>query len=97
MRTIVWFRQDLRTHDNAALAGAAARGANLLYAFVIVCLDRRDLVWINFTTSPTAEWIARQLTEAFPWDAAPRYPHLSKLSERDCSAAQSTSTKDLGL
>jgi deoxyribodipyrimidine photo-lyase len=27
MRTIVWFRRDLRTHDNAALAAAAARGA----------------------------------------------------------------------
>jgi hypothetical protein len=31
------------------------------------------LVWINVTTNPTAEWIARQLTEAFPWDEAPRY------------------------
>ena len=48
-------------------------GFDLLYAFVIVRLDRRDLVWINVTTSPTAEWIARQLTEAFPWNAAPRY------------------------
>jgi hypothetical protein len=48
-------------------------GFDLLYAFVIVRLDRRDLVWINVTTSPTDEWIARQLTEAFPWDAAPRY------------------------
>src|SRR5471032_65252 len=48
-------------------------GFNLLYAFVIVRLDRRELVWINVTTNPTAEWIARQLTEAFPWDAAPRY------------------------
>jgi transposase InsO family protein len=46
---------------------------DLLYAFVIVGLGRRDLVWINVTTSPTAEWIARQLTEAFPWDTAPRY------------------------
>jgi transposase InsO family protein len=44
-----------------------------LYAFVIVRLGRRDLIWINVMTSPTAEWIARQLTEAFPWDAAPRY------------------------
>jgi hypothetical protein len=35
--------------------------------------DRRDLVWINVTTNPTAEWIARQLTEAFPWNEAPRY------------------------
>jgi transposase InsO family protein len=46
---------------------------DLLYALVIVRLDRRDLVWINVTTNPTAEWIARQLTEAFPWDDAPQY------------------------
>src|SRR6516164_7315821 len=48
-------------------------GFDLLYAFVIVRLDRRQLVWINVTANPTAEWIARQLTEAFPWDGAPRY------------------------
>ncbi|MGA7740007.1 MAG: integrase core domain-containing protein, partial [Pseudolabrys sp.] len=48
-------------------------GFDLLYAFVIVRLDRRDLGWINVTTNPTAEWIARQLTEAFPWTTAPRY------------------------
>jgi transposase InsO family protein len=46
-------------------------GFDLLYAFIIVRLDRRGLVWINVTTNPTAEWIARQLTEAFPWDEAP--------------------------
>ena len=45
----------------------------LLYAFVIVRLGRRELVWINVTTNPTAEWIARQLTEAFPWNETPRY------------------------
>jgi uncharacterized protein len=48
-------------------------GFKLLYAFVIVRLDRRALVWINVTTHPTAEWVARQITEAFPWDMAPRY------------------------
>ena len=48
-------------------------GFDLLYAFIIIRLDRRDLVWINVTTNPTAEWIARQLTEAFPWHEAPRY------------------------
>ena len=48
-------------------------GFDLLYAFVIVRLDRRDLVWINVTANPTAEWIACQLTEAFPWNEAPRY------------------------
>src|ERR1700738_4721539 len=48
-------------------------GFDLLYGFVIVRLDRRDLVWINVTTHPTAEWVARQKTEAFPWELAPRY------------------------
>ena len=48
-------------------------GFDLLYVFVIVRLARRDLVWINVTTHPTAEWIARQITEAFPWNEAPRY------------------------
>jgi transposase InsO family protein len=48
-------------------------GFRMLYGFVIVRLERRDLVWINVTTNPTAEWVARQITEAFPWDMAPRY------------------------
>ena len=48
-------------------------GFKLLYAFVIVRLGRRELVWINVTTNPTAEWIARQITEAFPWDDAPQH------------------------
>ena len=45
---------------------------DLLYGLVIIRLGRRDLVWINVTSNPTAEWIARQITEAFPWDA-PHY------------------------
>jgi hypothetical protein len=48
-------------------------GFDLLYAFVIVRLDRRNLVWITVTANPTAEWIARQLTEAFPRNEAPHY------------------------
>jgi transposase InsO family protein len=46
-------------------------GFDVLYAFVIVRHDRRDLVWINVTANPTAEWVARQITEAFPRDEAP--------------------------
>jgi len=45
----------------------------LLYGLVVLYLNRRQLVWTNVTASPTAEWIARQITEAFPWDQAPRY------------------------
>ena len=67
----------LRNHapDIAAmdLFVAPTIGFGLLYGFVIVRLARRRLVWINVTTNPTAEWIARQITEAFPWNEAPRY------------------------
>ena len=52
---------------------AGGRCFDLLYVFIIVRLDRRGLVWINVTTNPAAEWIARQLTEVFPWDEAPHY------------------------
>src|SRR6266853_4497664 len=48
-------------------------GFKLLYGLVIIYLHRRQLVWTNATTNPTAEWIARQLTEAFPWEQAPCY------------------------
>src|SRR5467141_651081 len=55
-------------------------GFDLLYVLVIVRLARRDLVWIDATPHPTAEWIARQITEAFPWNEAPRY----LIRDRDC-------------
>jgi transposase InsO family protein len=48
-------------------------GFNLLYVLVILRLDRRLLIWTSVTTNPTAEWIARQVSEAFPWDTAPGY------------------------
>lgn len=48
-------------------------GFGLLYVLVIVRLARRDLVWISVTAHPTSEWVAQQITEAFPWSEAPRY------------------------
>jgi hypothetical protein len=42
-------------------------GFKLLYGLAILRLGRRELVWTNATANPTAEWIARQITEAFPW------------------------------
>ena len=71
------WRAFLRSHapDIAAmdLFIAPTIGFDMLYVFVIVRLERRKLVWINVTPHPTAEWIARQVTEAFPWAEAPRY------------------------
>jgi hypothetical protein len=36
-------------------------GFNLLYVLVIVRLARRELVWINVTPHPTAEWSRSKL------------------------------------
>ena len=41
---------------------------NLLYGLVILRHARRRLVSISVTNNPTAEWIAGQVTDAFPWD-----------------------------
>jgi hypothetical protein len=45
----------------------------LLDCLVILRHGRRLWVPFGVTTNPTAEWISRQITEAFPWDSAPRY------------------------
>ncbi|NOX96383.1 MAG: transposase family protein [Alphaproteobacteria bacterium] len=47
-------------------------GFKLLYVFVILGHSRRKLLHIGITANPTAEWAARQITEAFPWDSAPK-------------------------
>lgn len=38
----------------------------LLYGLVILGHERRRLIGFGVTTHPTAEWIARQVPEAFP-------------------------------
>jgi transposase InsO family protein len=48
-------------------------GLKLLYCMVFLAHGRRELVHHAVTAHPTAEWVARQMTEAFPWDTAPRY------------------------
>jgi transposase InsO family protein len=71
------WRTFLRNHapDIAAmdLFVAPTIGFNLLYGFILIRLARRRLVWVAITPNPTAEWIARQISEAFPWNEAPRY------------------------
>jgi hypothetical protein len=43
--------------------------------------ERRRLISLSVTAHPTAEWIAHQITGAFPWDEAP--DHL--IRDRDAS------------
>jgi hypothetical protein len=44
-----------------------------LFAFLVVGHGRRQLLWFAVTRQATAEWLAQQIVEAFPWDTAPTY------------------------
>jgi transposase InsO family protein len=46
---------------------------DLLFAVLVIGHGRRQLLWFEVTRHPTAEWLARQITEAFPWALAPAY------------------------
>ena len=53
----------------------------LLYVMIILAHDRRRIIRFDVTEHPTAIWLSQQVTEAFPWDTAPRY----LLRDRDAS------------
>src|SRR6266853_2255651 len=59
----------------------ASASFRLLYVMIILAHDRRKIVRFDVTRHPTAGWLARQVTEAFPWDTALRY----LLRDRDAS------------
>jgi transposase InsO family protein len=46
---------------------------DLLFAFLVLGHGRRQLLWFEVTRHPTAGWLARQITEAFPWTSTPAY------------------------
>jgi transposase InsO family protein len=45
----------------------------LPYGLLILNHGRRLILWLGVTAHPTAEWMARQLTEACGWDETPEY------------------------
>jgi hypothetical protein len=58
----------------------ASASFHLLYVMIILA-RRRQIVRADVTQHPTAAWLSRQVTEAFPWDTALRY----LLRDRDAS------------
>jgi putative transposase len=46
----------------------------LLFVFVVLRHERRELLHLNVTDHPTASWTARQLIEAFPDDSGSDLP-----------------------
>ena len=67
----------------------------LLYGLVILRHARRRLVSISVTSNPTAEWIAGQVTDAFPWDEAPR--HLIRDRDRAFGPVYSHRIRAMGI
>ena len=45
----------------------------VLYVFIILRHDRRQVVHFNVTEHPYAEWAAQQVADAFPYDEIPRF------------------------
>ena len=73
-------------HDTAAVDMFVVVTATfqLLYALVVLGHERRKVIHFDVTPNPTQAWLARQITEAFPWDTAPRF----LLRDRDASYGQ---------
>jgi len=53
----------------------------VLYCFFVISHSRRKILHFNATEHPTSAWIAQQVREAFPEDAAPRYLILDRDSK----------------
>jgi transposase InsO family protein len=45
----------------------------VLYVFIVLRHDRREVVHFNVTTNPHAGWSAQQIINAFPYEEAPRF------------------------
>ena len=66
-----------------------------LFAFLVLGHGRRQLLWIAVTGNPTAEWLARQITEAFPWEKAPKY--LIRDNDRAFGVAFKARVRAMGI
>jgi hypothetical protein len=76
LRSPTW-RSFLRNHMDGIAAldmfVVASASFRLLYVMVVLRHDRRKIEHLAVTQYPTAGWLSGQVTEAFPWDTAPRY------------------------
>jgi transposase InsO family protein len=68
---------------------------DLLFAFLVLGHGRRQLLWFEVTRHPTAEWLARQITEAFPWTSAPAY--LVRDNDRAYGHAFTSRVRAMGI
>src|SRR6266699_2624495 len=66
-----------------------------LFAFLVLGHGRRQLLWFAVTRHPTAEWLAQQIVEAFPWGAVP--PYLVRDNDRAYGQAFTNRVRAMGI
>ncbi len=52
----------------------------VLFVFIVLAHARRRILHFDVTEHPTAQWTTHQISEAFPWESAPRYPGTATAS-----------------
>jgi len=66
-----------------------------LFAFLVLGHGRRQLLWFEVTRHPTAEWLARQITAAFPWASTLAY--LVRDNDRAYGHAFTSRVRAMGI
>ena len=66
-----------------------------LYVFLVLAHERRRVVHFHVTAHPTADWVAQQLREAFPFDQAPKY--LLRDRDRIFGSDFTKQVEDMGI
>jgi hypothetical protein len=66
-----------------------------VFEFLVLSHDRRQLLWLEVTRHPTAEWLARQITDQFPWASALAY--LVRNNERAYGHAFTSWVRAMGI
>jgi hypothetical protein len=66
-----------------------------LFVFLVLGHGRRQLVWFAVARHPTAEWLAQQVVEAFPWNTAPTY--LVRDNDRAYGPAFTRRVRTMGI
>ena len=96
---IVRCRTFLRNHAHAIAAIDLCVVPTLtfecLFAFLVVGHGRRQLLWFAVTRHPTADWLAQQIVEAFPWGTAPTY--LVRDNDRAYGQAFTSRVRTMGI
>jgi len=84
-------------HDAAAIDMfvVISMSFRLLYAMIIIRLDRRKILHVSTTEHPTQEWLSEEISQAFAKNQKPKY----LIRDRDCCYGRKFSqrVKELGI